>query len=146
MQLNSYTRPTANPGNVMQQCRFVTTIFDAMKKWTYIILVSALFGISSCKKDNTSQSPLPPCQTLNFGVLEVHYSNQTNGHHIAVASGGQIREKISGVGVAIDTMQLTPGLYYVLVNPIPMQQGIIEFIEDTVVITQCADSVIYAPF
>jgi hypothetical protein len=130
----------------MQQCKYFKMLNIYFNPRCLVkALTATLLFFTACEDSEKDSKMLPPCQTFNFGVLEVRFSGN-EAHRTTVTYGGQTREKISAMGLAVDTLRLTPGLYSIFINPIMTQQGPIVYLEDTITITQCADSIIIAPF
>jgi hypothetical protein len=111
-----------------------------------LAVVTTLLNITACEHSAEEIKIIIPCQTLNFGVLKVQFSPSIDGHHTIATMGGQSREKISPPDLTFDTLQLTPGFYSILISPILTQQAPIEYLYDSVTITQCIDSIIIVPF
>lgn len=131
-------------GNSENNSKMKSILFNT--RLCSMVLTTTFLIFSSCEDSEQEVKVLPPCQTLNFGVLEVHFTTTDNEHRTAVTIGGLTREKISAVGLSVDTLQLTPGIYSIFINPIYTQQSLIEYMEDTITITQCTDSIITVPF
>ena len=88
-----------------------------MKSLTTLIISFCLLFLLGCKKDSDQNQP--DCKTNNYGVLMVVYSMNTQMHSIVTTPDAiSFKEKISPVGLNVDTVHLMPGVYSVLVKSI----------------------------
>ena len=116
----------------------------------YILGLTLTISISlvSCVKDSEEIKVNQSSNlTIPTGVLEVHYGLNEN-HSIVAVNGTDTIIKNSPMGNLVDTMQLSPGNYDVLVYLQLNQQSQVQgtFEDFTITITAGNTTVIAVPF
>jgi hypothetical protein len=85
-----------------------------MKKAKYFLFFIVFsFTISACKKEKNEPTPItvtPDCQTNNYGIIKVTFTDNTVAHSVIVTYPNQsFREKIIGIGTLEDTVRVKTG-------------------------------------
>lgn len=117
-----------------------------MKYIFTLIIGFCLLFVLGCKKD--SEQIQQDCRTNNYGVLKVVYGMNTQMHSITATTNAiSFYEKISPLGLSVDTFHLTSGLYTVVVKSISNSNQITNQMTFTSTnITQCNETTVSVPF
>lgn len=85
-----------------------------MKKTkNFLFLIVFAFTFLACKKEKetpTSVTITPDCQTNNYGIIKVTFTDNTVAHSVILTYPDQsFREKIIGIGTLEDTVRVKTG-------------------------------------
>lgn len=117
-----------------------------MKTSKKIITISLISILLSCSKEDTKTEPVNDCDTKNYGIVTVNYTNLSERHAIDISKTGTsvfFRTKISMTGLANDTIRLKPGSYQLSISRINTAELAIETHPPVQsIITQCSTQLV----
>jgi hypothetical protein len=86
-----------------------------MKLNTILAIISLTLLTISCKKSGSNATTNSDCETGNYGILKVSFTDAAHGHYFTVQEldnsstfVGPIYKKIDSAGILSDTMHLRP--------------------------------------
>ncbi len=118
-----------------------------IKIYKVILCVTMMFGFS-CSKDGSDGDAQNLCEMQNFGVVTINYGSSTVRHGLLITTPQTqvVREKITPIGIASDTLQLKPGAHIINIASLNEQNQAIDQEDRNVTIVQCDDNSINVTF
>lgn len=84
-----------------------------VKNKSILIFIVLGFAFLACKKEKNEPAPVainPDCQTNNYGIINVTFTDNTVAHSVIVSYPDlSFREKIIGIGTIADTLRVKTG-------------------------------------